>query len=234
MPVPQRRTLARRLEDVDDFRTPSADLEQYLTPAEVASHVCHLAALQGDLAGETVVDLGTGTGMLAIGAALCDAGRVVGIDVDKDALALARENARSVLSDHAADSDSSASPSKRPPIEWIRGDVTRHPLAVNDVTVLSNPPFGAQRGNRHADRDFLETASSIADTSYTIHNEGSQEFVESYANDTGGTVTHAFRAAFSLSNRLEFHTEETRTLEAEVFRIEWDSSAVDPTSNTVS
>lgn len=222
MGVPQRRTLARRLEGVDDFRTPSADLEQYLTPAEVAAHVCHFAALQGDLAGETVVDLGTGTGMLAIGAALCEAERVVGIDVDEDALALARENAQSVLFDHDVGSDPIEGPSSRPPIEWIRGDVTKHPLSIDDAIVFSNPPFGAQRGNRHADRDFLETARSIAATSYMIHNEGSQEFVESYANDTDGTVTHAFRATFSLANRLEFHTDETHTLEAEVFRTEWE------------
>ncbi|AHF99411.1 RNA methyltransferase [Halostagnicola larsenii XH-48] len=225
MCVPQRRTLARRLEGVDDFRTPSADLEQYLTPAEVAAHVCQFAALQGDLAGETVVDLGTGTGMLAIGAALCDAERVVGIDVDEDALTLARENARAVIFDGAVDSAPGEGPSGWSPIEWIRGDVTRPPLSIDDATVLSNPPFGAQRGNRHADRDFLETTRAIAATSYTIHNEGSQEFVESYANDAGGTVTHAFRATFSLANRLEFHTDETRTLEAEVFRIEWDSNA---------
>ncbi|GAB7017546.1 hypothetical protein JCM18750_04070 [Halostagnicola bangensis] len=113
----------------------------------------------------------------------------------------------------------------RTPLEWVRGDVTRPPLSVTDATVLSNPPFGAQRGNRHADRDFLETTRSIAKTSYTIHNEGSQEFVESYASDAGGTVTHAFRATFSLDNRLAFHTDDSRELEAEVFRIEWDLGA---------
>ncbi|WP_459884306.1 METTL5 family protein [Halostagnicola bangensis] len=225
MSVPSRRTLARRLEGVADFREPSADLEQYLTPAEVAAHICHFASLQGDLADETVVDLGTGTGMLAIGAGLCDADRVVGIDTDPDALALARRNEQSVLTGHSVDGVSSEESMVRTPLEWVRGDVTRPPLSVTDATVLSNPPFGAQRGNRHADRDFLETTRSIAKTSYTIHNEGSQEFVESYASDAGGTVTHAFRATFSLDNRLAFHTDDSRELEAEVFRIEWDLGA---------
>ncbi len=221
--MPSRRTLARRLEDVADFGEPSADLEQYLTPAEVAAHICHFASLQGDLAGDTVVDLGTGTGMLAIGAGFCDADRVIGIDIDPDALALARRNAQSILTDQSGGAVSSKESTACSPLEWVQGDVTRPPLSVTDATVLSNPPFGAQRGNRHADRDFLETTRSIAATSYTIHNEGSQEFVESYAEDAGGTVTHAFRATFSLDNRLEFHTDESRTLEAEVFRIEWDS-----------
>jgi len=87
----------------------------------------------------------------------------------------------------------------------------------------SRIPFGAQRGNRHADRDFLETAREIGSVSYTIHNEGSQTFVESFADDEGGSVTHAFRAEFPIPKRFEFHTAAQETLEAEVFRIEWSS-----------
>ncbi|MFU8868279.1 METTL5 family protein [Natronococcus sp.] len=207
MSGPSRRTLARRLESLTDFAEPSASLEQYLTPPEIAAHLCHLAGLQGDLE-RRVIDLGTGTGMLAIGAALAGADRVVGIDVDADALALARENAG------RADVDDR--------IEWLCGDATRVPLVPAEATVVSNPPFGAQRGNRHADRAFLETAREIGAVSYTIHNEGSQSFVESFVADAGGAVTHAFRAEFPIERRFDFHTESERTLEAEVFRIEWD------------
>ena len=207
MSGPSRRTLARRLESLVDFAEPSASLEQYLTPPEIAAHICHLAGLQNDLE-RRVVDLGTGTGMLAVGAALSGADRVVGIDVDADALALARENAGRV---GVADR-----------IDWLRGDATRVPLAFGEATVVSNPPFGAQRGNRHADRTFLETAREIGAVSYTIHNEGSQSFVESFVADAGGTVTHAFRAEFPIESRFDFHPESERTLEAEVFRIEWD------------
>lgn len=212
-----RGTIARRLEAVTDFDDPSPDLEQYLTPPEIASHIVHLAGLQDDLTDRTVVDLGTGTGMLAIGAAMSGADRVVGIDVDRSALEVARENGSRVL-------DVEGSASSASTLDWLRADVGRHPLACTDATVLSNPPFGAQRGNRHADRAFLETAREIGQVSYTIHNEGSQEFVESFATDNGGTVTHAFRASFALENRFGFHAEETRELAAEVFRIEWRRS----------
>ncbi|MDS0477418.1 METTL5 family protein [Natrinema sp. 1APR25-10V2] len=210
MAGPSRRTLARRLESLADFSAPSAELEQYLTPPELAAHLCHLAGLQGDFERQ-VVDLGTGTGMLAIGAALSGADRVAGIDVDPGALAVARRNERTAT----ADDDSAHA------VGWLRGDVTRHPFAVTDATVLSNPPFGAQRGNRHADRRFLETAREIGAVSYTIHNEGSQEFVESFAADEGGEVTHAFQAEFPIPRRFEFHTATEETLAAEVFRIEW-------------
>ncbi|MCU4925147.1 METTL5 family protein [Halobacteria archaeon AArc-dxtr1] len=214
MEGPDRRSLARALEFVDDFSDPSVALEQYLTPAEVGAHVCQLAQLQADLAGRTVVDLGTGTGLLAIGAAAYAPSRVVGVDVDAGALALARENAQTVRAQ--LESDATASP-----IDWVRADATQLPLSVDGVTVLSNPPFGAQRGSRHADRAFLETARSIAAVSYTIHNEGSQKFVESFAADAGATVTHAFRAPFEIERRFAFHADASRTVEAEVFRIEW-------------
>ncbi len=202
-----RRTLARRLESVADFDDPSVDLEQYLTPPEVAAHVLHVASLQGDLADRVVVDLGTGTGMLAIGASFAAPERVVGLDVDADALARARENAARV--------------GVEVPIDWVRGDATRPPLSLSSATVVSNPPFGAQRGQRGADRAFLEAASDLAAVSYTIHNEGSQAFVDSFADDHGGTVTHAFRATFDLERRFPFHEEASRELQTEVFRIEW-------------
>lgn len=201
-----RRDLARRLESVADFEEPSAELEQYLTPPEVAAHLLQFASLQDDLTGRTVLDLGTGTGMLAIGATAFSPARVVGLDVDPGALALARENENRV----GLEGD----------VAWVRGDATRPPLSTSRATVVSNPPFGAQK--RHADRAFLASASELASVSYTIHNEGSQSFVERFAADNGGTVTHAFQATFDLERRFPFHEAASRELEAEAFRIEWD------------
>lgn len=211
-----RKAVVRRLEGIADFADPSIELEQYLTPPELAASLLHVAALRRDLTGETVVDLGTGTGTLAVGAALFSPTRVVGIDLDPDALTLARENERRVASEPI---ESGREPT---PIDWLRADVRRHPLnAPRQATVLANPPFGAQRGSRHADRPFLEAASELAAVSYTIHNEGSEAFVEEFVGERGGTVTEAFRAAFPVDNRFPFHDEERRDLTVEVFRIEW-------------
>jgi len=86
-----------------------------------------------------------------------------------------------------------------------------------------NPPFGAQSGNEHADRAFLAAAADVAGVSYSIHNDGSREFVESFAADNGGDVTDSYRTEFELPRQFDFHDEEKRTIDAEVYRIEWSS-----------
>ncbi len=203
-----KRALERRLANVEGFREPRLDLEQYPTPADLAAHLVHLADLQGDVAGLTVVDLGTGTGVLALGAATRDPERVLALDVDAGALVVARENERRVEPGVAVD--------------WLLGDATRPPLCPDgDATVLMNPPFGAQRGSEGADRAFLETAAELAGVSYSVHNEGSREFVEAFAEDHRGTVTHAFRATLPLGRQYDHQTQERTEIDAEVFRIEW-------------
>lgn len=200
--------LAQRLAIVAGFEDPTVSLEQYRTPPELAATLVHTADLHEDIADRTVLDLGCGTGMLALAAALRGPTRVVGLDIDPAPLATARENEHKV----ASTTD----------VGWVRGDATRVPLAPHDpTTVVMNPPFGAQSDNEHADRDFLGTAADIADVSYSIHNEGSAAFVEAFAADNGGEVTHAFEAAFDLPHQFEHHTEATQTVDAEVFRIAW-------------
>ena len=200
--------LTQQLGVVAGFDDPRVDLEQYRTPPELASYLVHVADLQGDIEGRTVLDLGCGTGMLALAAALRGPDRVVGVDIDRDPLLTARENRRRVASTSS--------------VSWVQADATALPLSAPDgTTVVMNPPFGAQDGNEHADRSFLETTAEVAEVSYSIHNAGSAEFVESFASDRGGEVTHAYSAEFDLPATYDHHTQDRRTIEVELFRIDW-------------
>jgi len=199
----RKRELERRLSELDAFEDPRVELEQYPTSGPLAAHLVHFAAMQGDLE-RRVLDLGAGTGLLGLGAALVGAD-VVGVEIDADALAVARRNADRLGVD----------------VEWVQGDVRRLPFRLEGATVVSNPPFGAQDGRRGADRPFLAAAARVAVASCTIHNAGSREFVESFAADNGGTVTHAFRAETVLPRQFEFHDRDRDRLEVEVYRIEW-------------
>ena len=204
-----RRRLAQELAVVAGFEDPHAPLEQYHTPPDLAAHIVHVADLNGDVEGRTVLDLGCGTGMLALGAALRGPELVVGVDIDPAPLSTARENERRV----GAMTD----------VSWVRGDVTDPPLASGgDATVLMNPPFGAQSGNEGADRAFLEAAAAVSSVSYSVHNAGSESFVRAFAGDNGGRVTHAFAAEFELPRQFEHHDSETRSIDTEVYRIEWE------------
>ena len=187
-----------KLQGLEGFEKPEASLEQYETPAVLASDLLHLAWSHGDLEGR-VLDLGCGTGILGIGAAVYGAS-VVGVDIDGDALEIARNN--------AAKSDVSEA------TDWIRGDVNAVPVRHAE-TVVMNPPFGAQ--NRGADRPFLRAAEEVADVIYTVHNQGSLNFVESFVD---GEVTDAFGTTIELPRSFEFHDEEKSEIAVEVYRIE--------------
>ncbi|MFB6352623.1 MAG: METTL5 family protein [Halobacteriales archaeon] len=201
-----RRSLERRLADLEAFEAPRVELEQYATPAHLAASLVHRADLAGDLR-RPVVDLGAGTGILGLGAALRGAPRVVAVERDRAAVAVGRRNERRLA----------------PPVgvDWVLADATRPPLARDGRTVLMNPPFGAQRGREHADRSFLAAAADLAAVSYSVHNAGSRAFVEAFAADHGGTVTHAFEAPLELDRQYHFHERDRAERTAEVFRIEW-------------
>lgn len=197
--MPTRKQVEMALQSLSGFDDPEAQLEQYETPATLASDLLHLAWSHGDLEG-SVLDLGCGTGVLGVGAALYGA-RVVGVDVDADALRTARSNAA------AADVSETTN--------WLHCDVSYLPL-TNADTVVMNPPFGAQRHG--ADRPFLRAAENVAEVAYTVHNEGSLGFVESFVD---GEVTDCFETRMALPRRFGFHEEEEHEITVEVYRIEF-------------
>jgi putative methylase len=203
-----RSQLTQQLGVVAGFDDPQIDLEQYRTPPELASYLVHVADLQEDIEERTVIDLGCGTGMLALAATLRGPERVVGVDIDDAALGTAQENRRRIAA--------------RSSVSWVQADATQIPLDPStDATVVMNPPFGAQNGNEHADRAFLETTAEIATVSYSIHNAGSADFVESFAADHDGEMTHAYSAEFDLPKTFKHQSEQSRTIDVELFRIEW-------------
>jgi putative methylase len=211
--------LERRLERLETFAQPRLELEQYPTPAPLAARLLHTARLQGDVEGRTVVDLGAGTGVLSIGAALAGARRVVALEIDRNALRIASRNERTVV-DHGDGSTREVTL----PVEWVHADAARPPLPASDEpVVVTNPPFGARDENDGADRAFLETARRVAGVSYSIHNAGSLDFLESFAADHDGRVTHAFEAELALGRTFDFHDADREAISTVVVRIDWSA-----------
>jgi putative methylase len=188
------------LQRVKAHPKPSADLEQYSTPADIAADVLWFAYAQGDVAGKKVVDLGCGTGILGIGAKLLGAEEVISLDVDEAALGVAMTNAQALGVD----------------LSLLTVDVTDFPEAAD--TVLMNPPFGAQ--NPHADVPFLERALATAPVTYTFHKAETEPFVRRKVEALGGEATHRKAYAFPLPHSMPFHTEEVREVPVVMLRVE--------------
>jgi ribosomal protein L11 methyltransferase len=98
-----------------------------------------LAALQAiDLGNRTVLDVGTGSGVLALAAVLLGATRAIGIDRDQDAIQSARENLglNPEVGDRVAFSAVDLAAAPLPPADVVTANLTG-PLLVRAATVIA-------------------------------------------------------------------------------------------------
>ena len=197
--------LERVLLQVDPHPSPKAILEQYTVPVDVASEMLFLAAyVHDDVTGKTVADLGCGTGRLIVGAALLDAEKGVGIDIDRLAIRKAKQSAKSLNLDRR--------------LSWIIGDINT--LRGEFDTVLQNPSFGVQR--RTADRGFLLKALELAPVVYSLHKAGesNRAFIKRFIEANGGKVTSVFQMKLNIPRMFEFHTKRKHEVNVDLYRIE--------------
>ena len=195
----KKKDLEIRLERIEPFKEPSAALEQYPTPATIASDVLFTAYANGDVSGMTVNDLGCGTGIFAIGSKLLDAETVRGYDVSESALEIARSNAVKMEAE----------------VEFIQCDISE----VNDRadTTFMNPPFGCQ--NEHADRPFLEKAMGLSDSVYSIHMANTIGFLEDFVSSFGKEIVSRATYKYNIPHTFSFHSKTKQTVDIVVVNI---------------
>nr|WP_319539686.1 METTL5 family protein [uncultured Methanospirillum sp.] len=194
------RRLEMLLEQVSGFSHPVPEREQYQTPAPLAARLLYTAFLAGDISGLRVLELGSGTGILGIGAALLGAGEVLGVEIDQDATLIAEKNAEKLgvsISFIGADLADSGTWNQVPEAD----------------TVIMNPPFGAQV--EHADRPFIDLALARAEVVYGIFNAGSEQFIRQYIADRA-EIASVIAAEFSIPRTFFFHTEDKRDIPVEI------------------
>ena len=204
--------------------SPKPRLEQYTIPADVAATMLYIAAYRyGDIVDKTVLDLGCGTGRLALGAAFLGAKQVVGVDIDKDAVKVAFEN--SVRTD------------LKEKVQWVTGDIDA--VDGNFDTVLQNPPFGVQR--RKADRRFLEKALESGKVVYSLHKRPDEDkvfikklkanktnvasvapspFLKNFIERRGGKIKAVYAVIMTIPHMFGFHTKRKHEFIADLYVIE--------------
>jgi putative methylase len=197
------KNLEMMLQRLGGFAKPRAALEQYQTPAPLAARLLFHALMKGDIEGKRVCDLGSGTGVLAIGAALVGAESVTGIEVDEKAVEVARVNAELLDAE----------------VTFIIADVKDPELTAGISTcdtVIMNPPFGAQKA--HADRPFIDCALTLAPVTYSIFNAGSAQFIKAYTAQKA-EITEKVGGAFPIKRTFAFHTKDVQEIEVEILRL---------------
>jgi len=201
----KKRQLEIALQNVPPHSSPKVSLEQYSTPSVIAADVLWNAHSMGDIDGMRVVDLGCGTGIFAIGAAMMGALESVGVDIDEDAISIANTQASKM---------------------GIEGDIRFLTSDIKDFkesadTVIQNPPFGAQKANRkEADRLFMLKALETAPVVYSFHMQETEEFVTNFFKKQGAHISHIFRYTFPIPKIYEFHRKEKVDIQVVLLRVE--------------
>lgn len=204
--------------------TPKPSLEQYTIPTNVAATMLYMAAYTyNDIINKKVLDLGCGTGRLALGAAFLGAKYVVGVDIDKIAVKMAFGN--------------SLKTNLKGKVEWIAGDIDI--VHGNFDTVLQNPPFGVQKPK--ADRKFLQKALETGKVVYSLHKSPKKDkvfakkvkarkdsfmpvapspFFKRFIETHGGKIRAVYATVMTIPHMFPFHTKRRHEFVAELYIIE--------------
>jgi putative methylase len=207
--------------------SPQAHLEQYTISESIASTMLYIAAYaNNDIIGKTVLDLGCGTGRLALGVSYLGAKSVVGVDVDKLAIKTAVENSfKTSLAEN---------------VQWIIGDISV--IVGRFDTVLQNPPFGVQ--TPEADRAFLAKALEVGNSVYSFHNHPQTDkqlikqlkassgflqispspFLERFVAQHNGVVKAVYAMLMTIPRMFDFHTKLKHDFVVDLYVIERMSS----------
>jgi putative methylase len=226
--------LVRRLElelflsQIEPQSSPNPSLEQYSISTEAAATMLNIATYTySSIQDKAVLDLGCGTGRLALGAIFLGAKQAVGIDIDKDAIRLARKN--------------SAKTGLKGKVQWIIGDINS--IHGSFDTVLQNPPFGVQK--RGADKKFLEKALELGKTVFSLHKHPERNtllnkklgtnktnimkvepspFLKRLIEKQGGKITAVYAMAMTIPHMFNFHHKKKHQFIVDLYVIDTETN----------
>ena len=185
---------------LDKLKTPKVELEQYQTPPHIAAHM--LWAIQeeyNDIRGKIVLDLGCGCGTLAIGCILLGAAKVIGVDIDREAIDIAVANATRF-----------GIPKET--LSFLHQDVSQitsiqfHGIEFD--AVIMNPPFGIQN-QPGIDSVFVQKALLFAGRVYSMHKASTRDFWLMKAKEWNVDVNPIYQIKFNIAETFKFHRKES-------------------------
>ncbi len=180
------------------------ELEQYSTDGNLAARWLVDIATFGDLNhGDTIADLGSGNGVLGVGALAMGAGRAILIEADQEACNTALTNIeQSGFSGSAV--------------------VIQASLGIDSIdiesadVIISNPPWGRQ--SPKADRPFLDAILSSGITAHLMHSAEASH-IEPLFEEHGWAVERYGEADFALPATYSHHSRQRGKTRAAFWRL---------------
>lgn len=189
------------LANLEGFQNPKLELEQYQTTSHLATMVIKTAhETFDDIEGKLIIDLGAGCGVLAVTCALAKSLFVIGIDIDIDALEIAKINTEDYC------------------IDLVLGDALKAPYFLRSNfpdTVVMNPPFGTKQ-NDGIDISFIKSSLLLCKhlNVYSFHKSSTRSYIE---RTIDGSKAIALMK-FSLPKSYKFHKKESVDIEVDLVR----------------
>ncbi len=202
--------LAILLSKLKGFEKPKVREEQYTTDSETAAALLWNAYMRRDIDGKIIADLGAGTGILGIGALLLGAKRVYFVDKDPEALKTAKENLAKTAPDGEAIFECT--------------DIRFFDKKVD--TIIENPPFGTKE--KHADKEFLKKAFSLAKNIYSIHKATSRDFIKNISKNHGFKVSGLVEYRLELKASYGFHKKRMERIKIGIWTLEKEKHVESP------
>ncbi|ABW01418.1 METTL5 family protein [Caldivirga maquilingensis] len=199
-----KRELEAIIQGIGGYSRPKLKLEQYVTDADVVAEVAWLAYLKGDVAGRRVIDPVCGTGRFSAAAALLGSTQVVCSDIDEDAV----RDAYRYLSELSLLNT----------VDFAVMDFTRPALAKPLDTVFQNPPFGIW-SPRGTDIKLLMASLNLSKVTYSIHKEGTEDYVIKVVKSLGRSIEVARGFRLSIPYTYRHHRKPRRVIEVYVIRV---------------
>eukprot|EP00347_Sterkiella_histriomuscorum_P020971 403335756 len=201
------------LSNVEEFDKPNIQLEQYMTPPDITANLFQILHFEEDaLENKIVGDFCCGTGMYSIASSYFNTQKVIGFDVDPNALAICQENI-----DNAELSDK---------IEILNYDLLniQNEEKYKDYfdTVVMNPPFGT-KNNEGIDMKLLSAAIYASKGKvFSLHKESTSKYILKYVKENYPQVEVELmqKIAFDLPNTYKFHKKKNAVTEVVLVKID--------------
>jgi putative methylase len=147
------------------------------------------------------LDLGCGTGIFSVGVAITGAKKVIGVDIDKKSIDIAKQFA---LQNNLN-------------INYHAQDIKEVEISVD--TIIMNPPFGAQKSNLKADRKFIEKGFELSNVIYSLHLSKTIPFIEKMVASLNGEIDFSKNYSFKMKHSLDFHEKKMKKFDVTFLRI---------------